>query len=281
MLGALLGLLAAISYGASDFCAGLAARRAPLRAIMPVAQIASLLCCLLGAWAFGADTVRIDDLFWGAASGTIGALGLTGLYWALAAGPMAVAAPAAALCAIIVPFLAGLAFGERPGWLPMGGVALALVSVGLIGIGDRAPPAGHAVLRHLVLTIAILGGLAMGLFYVGLAQAAKAAGLWPLVAAHIATSLIFGAILLGRPAAALGRHDLALAIGCGIGDALGLGLYVLAIRHGPLGIIAPLASLYPASTILLARVALAERINPVQGIGLGAAALAVTLMAAD
>jgi drug/metabolite transporter (DMT)-like permease len=55
-------------------------------------------------------------------------------------------------------------------------------------------------------------------------------------------------------------------------------LYVVAMREGPLGLVATLASLYPASTVLLARVVLGERLRPVQSLGLACAALAVVLI---
>jgi drug/metabolite transporter (DMT)-like permease len=55
-------------------------------------------------------------------------------------------------------------------------------------------------------------------------------------------------------------------------------LYLVAVRDGPLGLVATLASLYPASTVLLARVVLGERLRPVQSLGLACAAAAIALI---
>ncbi len=55
-------------------------------------------------------------------------------------------------------------------------------------------------------------------------------------------------------------------------------LYLIAVREGPLGLVATLASLYPASTVLLATVVLRERLQPVQSLGLACAAVAIVLI---
>ncbi|MGZ6132051.1 MAG: hypothetical protein ACXWLF_08500 [Myxococcaceae bacterium] len=47
---------------------------------------------------------------------------------------------------------------------------------------------------------------------------------------------------------------------------------------GTLGLVATLASLHPASTVLLARVLLGERLQPVQSVGLASAAMAIVLI---
>ena len=44
-------------------------------------------------------------------------------------------------------------------------------------------------------------------------------------------------------------------------------LYLIATRYGPLSLVATLASLYPASTVLLARVTLGERLSGSQALG--------------
>ncbi len=55
-------------------------------------------------------------------------------------------------------------------------------------------------------------------------------------------------------------------------------LYVLAVRQGLLSIIATLTSLYPASTIILARIVLREGLRAVQQAGVLCAALAIVLI---
>ncbi len=52
-------------------------------------------------------------------------------------------------------------------------------------------------------------------------------------------------------------------------------LYLIATRSGPLSVVVTLASLYPASTVLLARVVLHERLSPRQWVGVACALIAV------
>jgi drug/metabolite transporter (DMT)-like permease len=70
----------------------------------------------------------------------------------------------------------------------------------------------------------------------------------------------------------------ALVIACGLVDMLANALYLLAARQGPLSIVVTLSSLYPASTVLLARVVLGERLNLWQITGVGCALAAVVLI---
>jgi drug/metabolite transporter (DMT)-like permease len=52
-------------------------------------------------------------------------------------------------------------------------------------------------------------------------------------------------------------------------------LYMIATRSGPLSVVVTLASLYPASTVLLARVVLHERLSWRQRVGVVGAMIAV------
>ena len=70
----------------------------------------------------------------------------------------------------------------------------------------------------------------------------------------------------------------ALAIVCGVIDMSANALYLVAARQGPLSIVVTLSSLYPASTVLLARVVLGERLNLLQVFGVGCALAAVVLI---
>ena len=74
---------------------------------------------------------------------------------------------------------------------------------------------------------------------------------------------------------------MAAAIACGGLDMVANALYLIAVREGQLSLIATLASLYPASTVLLARVVLGERLGRWQQVGVASAVAAIVLIVAN
>ena len=277
----LLALSAAALYGTADFLGGLAARRANTLAVVVTSQGCGLTLLLLSLPLLPEATPAARDLVWGGAAGLIGGVGLALLYRALAVGRMAVVAPTTAVCAVLIAVAADVLRGERLGSLTMLGVALAIVAIvlvsqqraaaGAVSVPSGALPPGVG--------LALVSGVAIGLFFVALAETDAGAGMWPLVAARAASVTLFGVIALvsGRPlrlAAPVAR----IALVGGAVDVGATALYLLASRYGPLSVVVTLLSLYPASTVILARVVLGERLNGWQVIGVACAALAVTLI---
>jgi drug/metabolite transporter (DMT)-like permease len=280
MLGVSLALLAAAVYGAVDFVGGLAARRISVLFVVGVGQIAGLLALALLAPLLPASDVRDVDLLWGGASGISTAVGITLLYQALATGRMSVAAPVTALAALSLPVLFAYASGEWPGWAPTAGIALAAVAVAMISREeDRAGIAAGSTRRALWLSVA--AGLGIGVFYITMKQTQAESGLWPLVAARGVSAMLFtlvGLSMLHRWRGAPVPVAILWAVMSGLFDSAANALYLLSSREAPLAIVATLTSLYPASTVLLARIMLAERMRPIQSAGLVLAAIAVVLI---
>jgi uncharacterized membrane protein len=120
----------------------------------------------------------------------------------------------------------------------------------------------------------------IGVFLVALARTSPDAGLVPLVAARIVSLGGIGAVaLVTRQRVTLPREVAPLALAAGVADSAANACYVLAVQGGLLSLIATLSSLYPASTVLLARVVLGERLNAVQLAGVVLALVAVLLIA--
>jgi drug/metabolite transporter (DMT)-like permease len=69
-----------------------------------------------------------------------------------------------------------------------------------------------------------------------------------------------------------------LAITAGTLDAMANGLFQLATQNGLLSVVSVIGSLYPAATVLLARIFLHERMNRVQVTGVAVALLAVVAL---
>ncbi|MGH7721510.1 MAG: EamA family transporter [Candidatus Dormibacteria bacterium] len=288
-MAALLALASAIFFGVSDFSGGLAARRVPATAVVLVSNGLSLVLAVLAVGFLPGSTYRAADMGWGGASGAVGLLGVVLLYRGLAIGPMSVVAPLTAVLSALLPVVVGVVRGERPGAIALIGVAVALPAMVLIGREPRRRAAGRAVtgsatpLSRGALVSALCAGVGFGGFYVLLAQTGPSGGAWPLVAQRtVSVGILLGlsaaALLRGAPALPR-RRALALAVVAGVTDFTANLAYVLATHRGLLALVAVISSLYPATTLLLARGVLDERLARPQMAGLVLAGLAVALIA--
>lgn len=313
-MAVLLALAAAVAWGSSDFAAGLASRRASAVSVVVLTHFASALALLAvsvdpfalvpdGLSAALRGSPKLVDLAWGLAAGAGGGFGAFFLFRGLGRGAMAVVAPITAAGAATIPVVVGVALGDPLGPLTVVGMALALAAIILISLGAPdleddpaaagvAPPAAGAPATSVVdrarrsvlatpgVTDALLSGWGFGSFYVCISRAADDAGFWPLLSGRGLSYTVFGVLALATAVpvvpAAGSRRPVVLA---GVLDAVAAGCFVLAARVGLLSIGAVLASLYPAATVVLARVVLAERIHRRQLSGLGLAAVAVALLA--
>lgn len=287
-----LGLAAALVYGAADFTGGLATRRTHALAVVVLSQVAGL-GVLLVALPFIADGAPAGgDLARGAVAGIGGGAGVALLYRGLAVGRMSVVAPITAVGAAALPLLWGLLAGERPSSWALAGVVLALLAVVLVSAAPGAQPgdvaaagpgAGGIVRSGRALGPgvgeAVLAGVGFGVFFVVLEGTSADAGLWPLLGARTSILVAGAAALATRTplrAAPGQRGRIALA---GVLDMGANVLYLLASRQGLLSLVAVTVSLYPATTVLLARFVLGERLGTAQRSGLALAAAGVGLIA--
>jgi drug/metabolite transporter (DMT)-like permease len=285
----LLGLAAAVLYGTGDFLGGLATRKIPVLAVLLLAQTAGVIVALPAA-AIWPGPASLAGLAWGTAAGLIGGAGVIIFYRGLAAGPMSVVAPVSGLVSTVLPVAVALAEGERPGTGVYAGALLCLAAVALTSCAGDDTPARHprttprrrppGAIRALGYGIA--SGTAFGLFFLLIRNAGQSGELWPVAAARIgelAVVLVTAAVLRRslRPRGAQGRLLLAAAA-VGAIDVTANICYVAATRTGTFGLAVVLAALYPAATVLLARVVLGERLRWVQRAGLGLAAIGIILV---
>lgn len=278
-----LALLSAAFYGAADFAGGFASRRASMFSVVTISQFTGLVSLLLLVPLLGPASPQTTDFAWGAASGIAGGVGVGLLYRALAIGTMGVVSPTTSVCAVVIPVLASLLRGERLPWLVGAGIVLAVVAIVLLGQESAHPdhPAPRPPQYGLPSGMwhALASGVAIGVFFLFLANAKAQAGLWPLVAAKFAGVPCFAVIVLVTRSSFRPPPGLAwLVVGGGVLDVLANVLYLLATRYGSLAVAVTLSSLYPASTVLLARVVLRERLSLLQLIGMIGALAAVVLI---
>ncbi len=265
--------LASLGFGFGDLAGGIATRRMPVRLVVVYSQIIGLVVVLAVAPVLGPNQPSPADFAWGAGAGLLGVAGITLLYDGLARGRMAVVSPAAAVAGVVAPALFGLITGERLSMLGWFGLAVALPAVALIATGSD----DH---RSTLPNGGLLWGIGSGLFFGGflilISETSDEAGMWPLVAARLASVVALCLIITTRgewqPVAKGAGLMVATA---GILDIFANGFFVLASRAGPLSVVSVIAGLYPAATVLGARVVLGEQVSRRQVIGLALAGLAV------
>ena len=301
MVPVLFALLAALSYGASDYAGGLAAREASVLQLTILAEAASLTVVLLVVPWMSSQTPTAGSVIWGAAAGISGVVGALSLYMGFRNEAFNVASSLSAVGSAVFAVLAGLLFGERPGQLSILGIGLAVLAIIAVSassserarnprdhrdrggerIGDGRTAGNQATGRHAAGVIwGLVAGAGFAGLFIGLNRAGSSRDFWPLVSAQLAalvaaTSVAAWTRTLRRPS---GRTCW-LAVLTGVTGAVGVICYFLASHAGLLAVVAVITSLYPAATIVLARVLLGERLTPIRIAGLCLAGASVGLVA--
>jgi drug/metabolite transporter (DMT)-like permease len=269
----LLGLGAAAVWGAGDFGGGLASRRTPVYGVVIVSQFTGGLLALGLALATGGSIPAGRDLLICAIAGVLGALGITMLYRGLALGRMGVVAPITGVLAAVIPVIAGFATEGVPGPLVLIGIGLAIVAVILVSrVEDEG--GGRDGLRE-----ALIGGTAIGLFGVAIAQLSEGNPFGHLTLIRLSEGVVVAATIVGmrlawRPPSDLLRRLMLV----GALDMTGNGLYLVAVQIGQLAVASVLSALYPVSTVILATVVLREPVTRDHAAGIALAVLAIALI---
>jgi drug/metabolite transporter (DMT)-like permease len=215
---------------------------------------------------------------WAVAGGVITAVALAAFYRGLAIGAMTIVAPVSATGAVI-PVIVGLATGERPSWLQIAGIAIALGGVMLASreevdeaLGDRQIAAG---LGLALFTAACLGG-----FTLVVREASADDAFWStLVIRSTSAAVALCAALALRVELGTARPHLRALAAIGALEMVATLALAEATGRGLVSVIAVLGALYPVATVILARTVLRERAAPLQQVGVLAALVGVALLA--
>jgi drug/metabolite transporter (DMT)-like permease len=274
----LLSLVAALGYGVSDFVGGLAARRvAVLRVVVASYPVGMIGMAVIAPFAGG--TLTTPALVFGVLSGLVGGAAILCYYAALAAGPMSVVAPLAAVLVAGIPLIFGLLQGEHLSVIALIGAGVAIVAILLVSKQKDDHTAARFTPKVALLTVA--SGAAFGVFFILLDQVGHDSGMWPLLVSRTtSTILMLVAALFAKQLRPPTGVPLRLALTAGLLDVVANVAFLYALRAGMLSIVSVLTSLYPASTVLLARLILGERTGWSQRIGLVLAAAAIVMISA-
>lgn len=299
----LLGLVTGLAYGSSDFLGGLAARRATSALAVVVAFLIVTLGVFAAAVPFVADPTNASAVWWGAAAGAALGVGYVAYFRALAAGPMGVVSTVTAVGSALVPVVAGVALGERPGWAAWVGIAVIVASIPLAArmrgpravvdaIDDDATAGGTTAggaggMRVGGVVGGAISGVAFGFSFVGLDRSSAAGDggaelAWPLLAVAATATAVVGAFAIVRRSVWTGvARQWPLLLGAGVLYAAGTCAFIVGTSRGYVSIMAVVAALSPIPTMLLARTTLGERLAVSQyvGIALGIAGVGLLTLA--
>jgi drug/metabolite transporter (DMT)-like permease len=281
VLNVALAVLSGLIWGVGDFAGGKATQGA---AALPVVWVSKLVSLPLLAIYLVATYVPVTPigLAWGGMAGVAGLVGLVLFYRALSAGAMTVVAPITGVTSAAIPVVAGLLWGERPSGARLLGAGCALLAIALVSIAPH-PPGRPQVVSWRLVAVALGSGVGFGLFFILLAVAGDAAGgsagLWPIAGSQLSALIIGGLlVLMARPGPWPRRAGLRFTMLAGPCDMTANALFLLATQGGDLSIVAPLAALYPVTTVILALLIDHERLRGVQVVGLAFAVAALVLV---
>jgi drug/metabolite transporter (DMT)-like permease len=288
---ALLALAAAGLWGGGDFSGGMGVKsagggvRAALRVVLMSHTVS--FAVLVGIALLRGDAFpRGALLAWGVGAGVAGGLSLTAFYLALSRGAMGSSAAVSGLLAAAIPAAVTLGMDGSPGARPLAGFVVAGLAIWMIAgaqVGDA-----EAGSRSGTTALAVGAGVGFGIYFVALKMAGPGGVVWPMATARmgslsVCSLMLAGVSVRGRSAGGVrvrvGRRVVGWAMATALLDTSGNLLFLAATRAGRLDVAAVLASLYPASTILLAALALGERPTRRQAMGMVTAVVAVVLIA--
>ncbi len=282
---ALAALFAAAAWGGGDFSGGMGVKsvrgtaRGALRFILLAHGLS--LALLVGVLAFiHASAPHGAALWWGLGGGVAAGISITAFYMALARGTMGTSAALSGVIAAAIPAVVSRLIEGAPHPLAFAGFAAAAVAIWFIA----APPSGAAPENRTTTGLALLGGLGFGIYFTALRFANPLGVFEPIALARLGSLFTCAALLLvvpserGEQTSVFRKQPFYWVCGVAVLDTAGNLLFTWSTRLGRLDAAAVLASLYPASTILLAAWLLHERPTRRQWLGMGLALMAVVLI---
>jgi drug/metabolite transporter (DMT)-like permease len=274
-----LALTSSLCWGVADFVGGVQSRRVPLLRVILVSQAVGLVAVVVVLAVRGVPPPALARLLPAIGGGLAGIVSLSAFYRGLAIGTMSIVAPISAT-GVALPVIVGVVTGDRLSAVTSAGLAVAVVGVVLASREARDEDARAAAAGRTSIALALAAAAGFGSYFVLSDAAADESVLWLLVLARIVILPVLAAVILVRGDGAPARPDAVALVLAGTLDVTATGLYGLANTKGALSIVSVVGSLYPVTTVLLARIVLGERISSVQMAGIVAALTGIALIAA-
>lgn len=273
LIPASFSLGAVFAWGTSDFLGGYAARRASAFPLTAIAHASGLLLMAGMGFATQSPFPSKTAVAWALLAGLSGGGALAVFYRALATGRMGLTAPVAAVLGAVIPTAFGMFSEGLPRALQIAGFAVAAAGIWLISRPeDHSRPEG--------IGMAALAGIGFAGYYLCTKQAGDGSAFWIASVTKASSFVLTGIIVLvSASARQIDRRGTGLGILAGCLDVTGSVLFIRASQTGRLDAAVVLSSLYPAITVLLARVILKEHFTRWKALGMLAALMAVPMIA--
>lgn len=264
---------AVCTWGVSDFLGGYVARRFQAFFLAALGHLSGTIVMVAIACLAHEPCPPRSHLVWAAAAGLAGGVALAFFYRALSQGNMGIAAPVGAVLSAGIPTVLGISREGFPGYLPCAGFGLALLGMWLVSRPEGAT-------RPKGLMLAVAAGFGFALFYIFIKKTGSGDAFWIAAVARTGSFAITGAITLaGRRFSPFYVGGLWLGLLAGCIDVSGTVFFVRASQTGRLDAAVVLSSLYPAITVLLARIFLHEKFTLWKAVGILATLGAIPMIA--
>jgi drug/metabolite transporter (DMT)-like permease len=261
-------------WGAGDFLGGYAAKRANAFLLTVFAHAAGLALMVILALAARTPFPSRQGALWALAAGLSGGAALAIFYRVLAGGKMGLTAPVSAVLGAAIPVTFAFFTEGLPHHLQLAGFGLAVIGIYLISRPEDE--GGHPE----GLSLAVLAGFGFAGFFLCMKATGNSSALWCAVLSRLASLvLVLAIVLASRVEIKIAGREIVLGILAGCLDVSGTALYVRANQIGRLDETVVLTSLYPAVTVMLARLLLKEHFNRWKTAGMVAAIAAVPMIA--
>lgn len=277
-MGAVLALIASLSWGCADFVAGLSTRRVGALRVLALSYPVGALPLTFAALFLVPGVIDREVIAWSVVVGIAGILAMYLFYRALAEGPMGIVSPITAVLSAVIPVGVGLAIGETLSILAVAGMVMALIAVILVSVewgGTRS-------ISTKALAFALGSGVAIGAYLATVGLSPPDSGLWVVTLGRWIACIPLLVVVLftirSLPWSGV-AYPFTFVIASGILDATSNSLFQIAVRMDALAIVGLIGSLYPAATVVLARVFLDERMSRTQVVGVGLALVAAACLA--
>jgi len=275
LLGMFFALTSAFVWGGGDFSGGLATRKSSPYQVLVLSGFAGALGLVLYLLVWREALPSLNSVGWAALAGLAGTVGLASLYRALSLGHTAVVAPTSGVICASLPVLFSIFTVGLPGLARLSGFGFALSGIWLVSASSETN-AGRVSREGLLL--ACLAGVNFGLFFILLAQVERGSVFFPLLISRIVELAAVLLVLAFSRSPLPSVKDNPIALLAGVLDVGGNVFYLLAKQFTSLDVAAVLASLYPASTVMLAGIILKEKVSLRQWAGVMLCLLAIALI---